>query len=342
MITRLTVLSIILVFVTGCGHGGGGSSTNIFYPRPTPTLTPTPTPTPVPTYIPPPTPTPWPTPVPTPTPWPTPLPTPTPTPTPTPSPTPTPTPTPIPINPLHLLPPGSSDIGSNSAILRGSVGNYPEMGLVPTELRFEWDLYAAGRLQFANQIPAIVTGNQPDNVNGIINGLLPGTRYCYRLLLLIHNGDGTIRTWATENLEFTTLSAPLPTPTPTPSPILAASSATEVSATSAVLNGNVLPYTNMWTNGVPPQDGFVHSPPLLVFQYRVGSNDNWTSVPVFPFWKTGSISVMITGLTPNTTYQYRVFLVVGEIRRPLPDNGLVYPSVQYDNCNIIFFTTLAQ
>ncbi|MDO8493118.1 MAG: hypothetical protein Q7S19_01055 [bacterium] len=308
------LLMLILTMTTGCGgSGGGGGSANI-YNNPTPTPTPTSTLTPVPitpTYIP----------------------------------SPTPTSSPIIGNPLILVPLGVTDISSNSVTLQGNVAMYAGWLTFPVDLRFEWDFYSFGRIEFANQAP-LNPPSQVGNVSINITGLMPGTRYNYRLVLVIHDGVNT--TWGSDVFEFTTSSGTSPTATPTPTPTaipqpLSAFNPTEVTVSSAVLQGNVQPYFNMWSStGVPPQDGFLHAPPLLVFQYGVrmpNINDViWTSVPVPPFYKTGNISTMIIGLLPNTTYVYRVFLAVGEVRRP--DNSLVYASTQFDQCNIITFTTL--
>lgn len=280
---------IALAFNTGCRRGGRSSSSNTnIYNIPGPTVTPTPTPT----YVP--------------TPTPTYVPTPTPTYFPTPSPTPTVFPTPTPINPLTVLSP--SNVTSDSATLNGSVAFYPEVLRPPISLGFQWALQTiSGQENWS--VPIVLNpSSQMGLISTRISGLLlPGTTYSYRIFL---NIDG-FTVWYSEVVNFITLAAPAPTPNPTPTvnppptPVpfnpLHVFNATSITSTSATLNGSVDEYP-----------GRGQTPTVLGFQYALANpgNEVWSTVFLFPSNTIGPKTTTITGLSPGTTYSFRVYLAL--------------------------------
>ncbi len=148
-----------------------------------------------------------------------------------------------------------------------------------TTVTFQYGLTTAyGTTVTATQSP--VTGSSNTVVSKGISGLTPNTTYHFRVVGV--NAGGTVYAG---DLTFTTTAA---APTVTTKP------ATGVTATGATLNGTVNANNNSTT---------------VTFQYGLttayGSTVTADQSPVTGGSNT-AVSKAITGLTPNTTYHYRV------------------------------------
>ncbi|MDO8493119.1 MAG: hypothetical protein Q7S19_01060 [bacterium] len=98
--------------------------------------------------------------------------------------TPLPPPAPMTFNPLGIMDP--ADLTSNSATLIGNVALYPErFTATKTVLGFEWGLTSDDpeKWKTENFTPSSRTGLIPQR----ITGLLPGTKYSYRIFLDIND-----------------------------------------------------------------------------------------------------------------------------------------------------------
>jgi len=242
-------------------------------PTPTPTPTATPSTTPTPTTTPTATPTATATATVTPTPTPTATHTPTPTPTTTPTPTPTPTPSATPCSAPKVTTSAASNIASSSATLNGTVNPNG----CNTTVRFQY-----GRTTSYGSTTAFQTkaGNMMQNVTANMFGLTANTTYHFRIVATNSNGTryGSDRT-------FTTFSATGP-------PVVTTNPATNVTSSSAILNGTVYPHGLSTT---------VH------FQY--GRTTGYGSVTPNQT-KIGNtyqgVSANISGLTASITYHFRI------------------------------------
>ena len=227
-------------------------------PSPTPTPTATHTPTATPAH--------------TPTATPTHTPTHTPTATPTAAHTPTPTPTPG-IGPPVVTTNPATFIASFSATLDGSLNPH---GLATT-FHFQYGTTTSYGLTTA---PQTQTGNTSRPVTANISSLTAGTIYHFRIVA--SNAHGTSMG---SDKTFTTLTATGP-------PVVTTNSATNVTTSSATLNGSLDPHGLSTT---------VH------FQY--GTTTSYGSTTATQT-RTGNtymnIAANISGLTAHTTYHFRI------------------------------------
>ena len=172
----------------------------------------------------------------------------------------------------------ATNFTSSSATLNGTVN---PNGLTTT-VHFE---YGTTTNYGSTTASSSHTGNTTQNVSANVTGLHPNTTYHFRLVGTNNSGTsyGNDRT-------FIFLSPPGP-------PIAATTAATNVASFSATLNGSVNP------NGL-------HT--LVWFQYR--TTPQYTDSSNF-LYKTGNtyqgVSVNITGLSPSTTYHYRILTYNG-------------------------------
>jgi hypothetical protein len=164
-------------------------------------------------------------------------------------------------------------IDTDSAILNGSVN--PNGGA--TTVFFEWGTSTAyGNVTAATSLPA---GASPVSVSATLDGLAANTTYHFRVVATNSGGrsEGA-------DVTFTiTVNAPIVTTT----------AATAVNATTATLNGTVNP------NGVPATARFEWGTTI--------SYGNLTDVIAIPAGNSPvSVSATLNGLTPNTTYHFRL------------------------------------
>ena len=132
---------------------------------------------------------------------------------------------------------------------------------------------------------AVGSGEDPVAVSADVLGLQPSTTYHYRLVATSENG-----TTEGAALQLTTPAPPAP-----PAPLVTTDAATSISQTAATLNGTVDP------NGA-----------ATTYQFEYGTSPSLGSVvPAAPADAgSGTAAVAraqsLTGLTPNTTYHYRL------------------------------------
>jgi hypothetical protein len=169
----------------------------------------------------------------------------------------------------------ATGLTSNSATVNGTVN----ANIMNTTVTFEYGLTTAYGSTVAG-VPPLVTGNTATAVSAGLTGLLPGNTYHYRV-----KGVNTIGTANGLDMTFTT---------PPALPAVTTTAATNVSNTSATLNGTVD------ASGASTTVSFDYG---LTTAYG-------TNVPGTPPTVTGNgaapVTANISGLTVNTTYHYRV------------------------------------
>jgi phosphodiesterase/alkaline phosphatase D-like protein len=168
----------------------------------------------------------------------------------------------------------ASGVSTTGATLNGTVNAHNSS----TTVTFEYGLDTSyGRSVSAN--PDTVTGSANTAVNAALTDLLPTTTYHYRVKATSAGG-----TTFGADMTFTTLAAPT----------VITTGATAVTTTGATLNGTVN------ANG---------SSTTVTFQYGTttgyGTTVTADQSPVTGATNT-AVSKALTGLTPNTTYHYRV------------------------------------
>lgn len=182
-------------------------------------------------------------------------------------------------NPPDQLPPtvaisAATGVNNATATINGAVN----ANNLNTDVTFE---YGKTTL-YGTTVPALqspVTGNTITNVSATISGLTPGTLYHYKVRAV--STSGTVES---EDMTFTT----------TQVPVAITEAASPVTSVTAILNGKVNP-SNLTTD--------------VFFEY--GQNISYgTTALGAPNPVNGSdfvnINSSLTGLTPNTTYHYRV------------------------------------
>ncbi len=174
-------------------------------------------------------------------------------------------------------------VGLRRATLGGTV-NPDEAGAVTCQ--FEWGTNES----FGHVAPCsetVANGHSPVAVHAEVTGLLPDTTYYYRLQA--SNGNGTNPGEASQDHRFTTLGPP----------IVKEPSASSVTSTSATLEAEV---------------NSNNSATSYYFEYGT-STSYGSSIPAPPGAGVGSgegfvgVSVHLQGLSPGTTYHYRVIVV---------------------------------
>jgi hypothetical protein len=181
------------------------------------------------------------------------------------------------INPLPIVTTiAATNVGTTSATLNGMVN---PNGL-STTVKFQYGTTTS----YGNEVaaaPSPLTGTSIVAVSATLTGLTPNTTHHYRVV-----GTNSAGTTHGENQTFTTLGI---------TPTVTTNTATNVSSTSATLNGTVNP------NGLST---------TVKFQY--GTTPSYgNEVVATPSPVTGTspvpVSASISGLTTNTVYHYRVF-----------------------------------
>ncbi len=177
----------------------------------------------------------------------------------------------------------ASVVGVRKATLEGTV-NPDEVGAATCQ--FEWGTSESfGQISPCSE--AVANGHSPMAVHAELTGLQPDTTYYYRLQA--SNANGTSPGEASQDRAFRTLGPP----------IVQEASASVVTSTSATLDAEVNPNT---------------SPTSYYFEYGTSASYG-ASVPAPPGASVGSgegavaVSVHLQGLSPGTTYHYRVVAV---------------------------------
>jgi phosphodiesterase/alkaline phosphatase D-like protein len=179
----------------------------------------------------------------------------------------------------------ATNVTSTSATLNGTVNANNASSSVTLKYSAVQATVDAGNGTSVTAAQSPVTGASATAVSAAISGLSPGTTYYFRTSAT--NADGSSNG---STLSFTTLAAPTVT----------TSAATTVSGTGATLNGSVN------ANGADTS--------ALTIKYSTDQATvdagGGTSVTVTPTQATGSsatsVSASVTGLTPSTTYYFRV------------------------------------
>jgi len=171
----------------------------------------------------------------------------------------------------------ASTLTTTGATLNGTVNANGSS----TVVSFDYGLTTAYGTTVAGT-PTPVTGSSATVVSAAITGLSPGTTYHFRV-----NGASSAGFAYGGDLTFTTS-----TPPPTATPL--AATAISASGTGATLNGTVN------ANGFSTAVSFDYGP-----TNAYGTNVAGTPTPVTGSSAT-SVSAVLTGLTPGTTYHFRV------------------------------------
>jgi len=183
-----------------------------------------------------------------------------------------------------------SPVGQVSATLRATVN---PKGHVLSTCKFEYtdhaDFQANG---FSNahsaSCPSLLGQNQDTAITAAVSGLTPSTDYDYRIRIASHGGSTEAGPQAFETL------APLP-------PESTTGSATAVKKTSATLAGSVNPKGGLVSNC---HFEWVTEAAFQATGFAGASSKACTPLP------TGnaaiSVSAAVSGLTPATTYRFRV------------------------------------
>ncbi|MCP4369267.1 MAG: hypothetical protein GY797_14300, partial [Deltaproteobacteria bacterium] len=169
----------------------------------------------------------------------------------------------------------ATSVTANNATLHGTVN----ANNASTTVTFEYGLTASyGKTVGADQSP--VTGNTNTAVSTVLASLVPNTTYHYRTVVVNANGtsQGVDMTFTTPALAPTVVTAP----------------ASLVGITTATLNGTVNANSLSTT---------------VTFEYGTttayGTTETADQSPVTGS-STTAVNKALTGLTPNTTYHYRV------------------------------------
>ena len=171
----------------------------------------------------------------------------------------------------------ASNISTTSATLNGTVNP----NSLSTTVKFEYGTTT----NYGSEVTAIespVSGMSPVSVSAQLTGLSPNTTYHYRVV-----GTNSVGTTNGTNQSFTTLSTGS-------APTVTTDAASNVSTTSATLNGTINPnglsttVTFEWGETTSYGNTMLASPSLVT-----------ETSPV-------SVSAQLSGLSPNTTYHYRV------------------------------------
>ena len=146
-----------------------------------------------------------------------------------------------------------------------------------TSAYFQWGLTTS----YGNSTgPGTFTGSSSTNINSVLSGAPPNTTYHYRVVAT--NSSGTTNG---SNRSFTTSSAQAP-------PSATTNAATNVTSTSAQMNGTINP------NGASTS---------AYFQWGLTTSyGNTTGPGTFTGTSSTSINSVLSGASSNTTYHYRV------------------------------------
>lgn len=167
----------------------------------------------------------------------------------------------------------ATSVSQTSAVLNATFSVSPD---------YVWFEYGNNQIQVSTgqgEFSSFQNTSVPaDNINYSLSGLTPATTYYFRAVGMNNSGTtyGSI-------LSFKTLA------NDTTAPIIVSVTATNITQTSAVLNGEINP------NGVNTIAHF-ETPTDLPFQARQLGNGN----------STVSLTASLTGLTANTNYKFRI------------------------------------
>ena len=177
-------------------------------------------------------------------------------------------------------------VAQTSATLNGSVTPFDaKISLC----EFFWGITVNGGTSFSNSTPCAQTvpsGSTPVAVSADLSGLSPNSTYTFYLYVQYPCDEPTPCAAGANELTVTTLPNP---------PTVVTSAASGVSGTAAALNGTVNP------NG-----GLVSS---CLFQWgKTADYGNSVACASLPGSRTSAVamSAMLSGLSPDTTYHYRV------------------------------------
>ncbi len=185
----------------------------------------------------------------------------------------------------------ANDITANSAYLTGKIVGFND------DCSFGIEYHISGQSEW---IKLQCDKRESGTFTCMADGLEPNAEYVFRAYLLVGKDY-----YYGKTMIFQTLPGEISIKT---------EEATNVSSTSAVLNGVVLGKNKVATSKVG-------------FEYRIHNSDSWETVRPSSINDDGKFNVILSGLSEETIYQYRAFLVT--------DDGNIYGAL----CS---FTTLAQ
>lgn len=203
----------------------------------------------------------------------------------TPSPTPTISPTPLPI--VQTQP--ATSITSTSAKLNARINPNG------SSTSFYFPYGTTSNYGTNTTTTGAGAGHKPLNKSATITGLTPATDYHYRTVA--HNGGGTASgadtTFTTASATPTATPSATPSVTPTPTPIVVTGAATDLTQTTATLNGTVNP-SNADTT----------------YRFNYGMTNSYGTSTSIIAAGNGNValdeSAAITGLAPNTPYHFQI------------------------------------
>jgi phosphodiesterase/alkaline phosphatase D-like protein len=187
-----------------------------------------------------------------------------------------------PIGPPVITISAASNLGETTTTINAQVN---ASGGTTSSIQFVWSTSAnfTSDTRTSNSTPSSVSGNTLTSISANLTGLTPAMTYYYRVIA--SNAAGTT---TSESISFTT----------TPAPSASTSSATNITSTSAVLNGVANARGNATTS--------------LNFTYSTipDLSSGVTTVNAKPSQAPGLLdtpeSATVTGLTTGTTYYFRL------------------------------------
>jgi hypothetical protein len=172
----------------------------------------------------------------------------------------------------------ANSIIANGATLNGSVN---DNGIAITPVTFEYGLTTAYGTTITASPPSVSAGAGPTSVSVALSSLTPGTTYHFRVNAVYAGG-----TTHGADMTFTTMA-----------PTATTAAASVITATGATLNGSV-------------NDNGFFNVSTITFEYGVtaayGSTIAATPSSLTAGTGVTGVSAAISGLTPGTTYHFRV------------------------------------
>lgn len=155
-----------------------------------------------------------------------------------------------------------------------------------TSYAFQWG--ETGGYGHETPLTSAGSGSSPSSVNAALNGLAPGSSYHFRIIAINQSG-----TSVGSDQGFTTTGI---APTRSPSPTATTGSASGVAQSTATLTGNVNPHSQATAY-------YFEYGPTANYGFQTAARSAGSGVGDEP------VSMALSGVSPNTTYHYRLVAV---------------------------------